>query len=398
MAEVPTSTVTGEGIQLRVAPGRADTGEVAAHLAGEVASADGRPPGALPRSTEQAAPERPVPPALDPDELSAATTRVPAAAGPGAIAGAKSTRRGDALFRGASVTAGTTVLVIMAAIAVFLIYQAVPALRADDANFFTTKEWFPDPSAEGGTSVFGIAALTFHTVVTSIIAMVLAVPVAVGIALFITYYAPRRLASALGYLVDLLAAVPSIVFGLWGLFFLAPNLTGVAVLLDRYLGWIPLFDYRPDSVPANRSDFAAGIVLAIMILPIVSALSREVFRQVPGAHVEGALALGATRWEMIRMSVLPFGRAGVVSAAILGLGRALGETLAVTLVLSSAYNLNVHILEDGGVTFASNIALKYNEAGAIGTGALIASGLVLFVITLAVNSASQLLLRRQLKD
>jgi phosphate transport system permease protein len=135
-----------------------------------------------------------------------------------------------------------------------------------------------------------------------------------------------------------------------------------------------------------------------MILPIVSALAREVFRQVPNANVEGALALGATRWEMIRMSVLPFGKAGVVSAAILGLGRALGETLAVTLILSSAYNLSFHVLEDGGITFASNIALKYNEAGGVGTGALIASGMVLFVLTLAVNSTSQYLLRRQLKD
>jgi phosphate transport system permease protein len=301
------------------------------------------------------------------------------------------------VFRGLSLSAGTTVLAIMAAIAAFLVYEAVPALQANDANFFTTKEWFPDPSTADGPSVFGIAALTFHTVVTAVIAMTVAVPVAVGIALFITYYAPRRLAATLGYVVDLLAAVPSIVFGLWGLFFLAPNLTGVALFLDRWLGWTVVFDYRPESIPANKSDFTAGLVLAIMILPIVSALAREVFRQVPTANVEGALALGATRLEMIRMAVLPFGRAGVVSAAILGLGRALGETLAVTLVLSSAYNLSFHVLEDGGVTFASNIALKYNEAGTIGTGALIASGLVLFVLTLAVNSAAQYLLRRQLK-
>ncbi|HEY0486362.1 MAG TPA: phosphate ABC transporter permease subunit PstC [Mycobacteriales bacterium] len=325
-----------------------------------------------------------------------ATTRIPAPDRT-PIAAARSTRRGDAVFRGMSLSAGTTVLVIMAAIAVFLVYRAVPALSADDANFFTTKEWFPDPSTAGGASVFGIAALAFHTVVTALLGMVVAVPVAIGIALFITYYAPRRLASALAYVVDLLAAVPSIVFGLWGAFFLAPNLTGVAVFLDRWFGWTGVLQYRPDSIPANRSDFTAGLVLAIMILPIVSALAREVFRQVPNAHVEGSLALGATRWEMIRMSVLPFGRAGVVSAAILGLGRALGETLAVTLILSSAYNLNVHILEDGGVTFASNIALKYNEAGPIGTGALIASGLVLFLLTLGVNSASQYLLRRQLK-
>ncbi|HEV7825168.1 MAG TPA: phosphate ABC transporter permease subunit PstC [Mycobacteriales bacterium] len=386
MADTTERTGTEEPTGLRVVPGRADSSEIAADITGDAGSADGRRPGVV-------RPDVVRPDVVRPDTAGAPATppdRTPIAAAP-------STRRGDAVFRGMSLSAGTTVLVIMAAIAVFLVYQAVPALRANDAGFFTTKEWFPDPSTAGGPSVFGIAALAFHTAVTSIIAMTVAVPVAIGIALFITYYAPRRLASALGYVVDLLAAVPSIVFGLWGAFFLAPNLTGVALFLDRWLGWTVLLSYRPDSMPANRSDFTAGLVLAIMILPIVSALAREVFRQVPTPHVEGALALGATRWEMIRMSVLPFGRAGVVSAAILGLGRALGETLAVTLILSSAYNINLHILEDGGVTFASNIALKYNEAGAIGTGALVASGLVLFLLTLGVNSLSQYLLRRQLK-
>jgi phosphate transport system permease protein len=378
MAETPDRTGTEEPIALRVLPGHAERSQVVADITGNAAVTDGKRPADVREPREARGPELPTP-------------------GAATLAGARSTRRGDAVFRGLSLSAGTTVLAIMAAIAAFLVYQAVPALQADDANFFTTKEWFPDPSTAGGPSVFGIAALTFHTVVTAVIAMAVAVPVAVGIALFITYYAPRRLAATLGYVVDLLAAVPSIVYGLWGLFFLAPNLTGVALFLDKWLGWTGVFDYRPDAVPANRSDFTAGLVLAIMILPIVSALAREVFRQVPTANVEGALALGATRLEMIRMAVLPFGRAGVVSAAILGLGRALGETLAVTLVLSSAYNISFHVLEDGGVTFASNIALKYNEAGTIGTGALVASGLVLFVLTLAVNSAAQYLLRRQLK-
>ncbi|WP_163511930.1 phosphate ABC transporter permease subunit PstC [Fodinicola acaciae] len=313
------------------------------------------------------------------------------------LADAKSTKLGDSVFRGISTTAGTLILIIMAAIAAFLIYKAIPALAANSSNFFTTTDWFPDANGATGKPSFGIAALTFHTVITSILAMIVAVPIAIGIALFITYYAPRRVAAALGYLVDLLAAVPSVVFGLWGLFFLAPNLRETALFLDRWLGWTVIFDYRPDSVPGNRSDFTAGLVLAIMILPIVSAIAREIFRQVPTSHVEGALALGATRWEMIRLAVLPFGRAGLVSAAMLGLGRALGETLAVATILSAAYNLNVHVLEDGGITFASNIALKYNEAGDVGTGALVASGLCLFVITLLVNSVSQLILRRQAK-
>lgn len=320
------------------------------------------------------------------DEAAGSRTSAP-------LSSAKSTRWGDAVFRTVSTGAGTAVLVIMAAIAAFLVFQAVPALTANQGSFFTDTTWQPD----GTPSMFGIAALTFHTIVTSIIAMAIAVPIAIGVSLFLTFYAPRAVAKPFGFLVDLLSAVPSVVFGLWGLFFLAPSLTGVVQFLDRILGWTIVFQYRPDSMPANQSDFTAGLVLAIMILPTVSAISREVFSQVPTGHVESALALGATRWEMIKLAVIPFSRGGMVSAAMLGLGRALGETLAVTTVLSTAYAINVHILEDGGVTFASNIALKYNEAGPIGSGALIASGLALFVITLAVNSVSQLILRRQQK-
>lgn len=300
-------------------------------------------------------------------------------------------RPGDRIFRAVTIGAGALVLGVMAGIAAFLLYKAVPALRDNTANFITTTEWLPDDAP----SRFGIAALLFHTVVTGVLAMVLAVPVALGIALFINFYAPRRLAAPLGYIVDLLAAVPSIVYGLWGFAFLAPHLTGLVEGLDKYLGWTVIFDYRPENRPSNFSDLTAGIVLAIMILPIISSISREVFRQVPRDHIEAALALGATRWEMVRTAVLPFGRNGVVSASILGLGRALGETLAVTLILASVYDVNLHITENGGVTFASNIALKNGEAGTVGTGALIASGLVLFVITLVVNFTAQVLLRRR---
>ena len=318
----------------------------------------------------------------------------PGAAGGGgggsAISGA-SVRPADRIFRLLSASAGTMVLLIMAAIAAFLIYRAIPALGHDTENFFTFSKWDPD----GSPSRFGIGALLYFTLVTSAIAMVLAVPVAIGIALFITYYAHRRASHGLAYVVDLLAAVPSIVYGLWGFSFLAPHLDGLVIWLDKYLGWIGLFDYRPDNKPSNFSPFTAGIVLAIMVLPIISSISREVFRQVPREQVEAAQALGATRWEMIRMSVLPFGRPGVLSASILGLGRALGETLAVTLVLSNSYDINLHVTENGGVTFASNIALKYGEAGPIGSGALIAAGLCLFVITLAVNFSAGLIIRRQ---
>jgi phosphate transport system permease protein len=309
--------------------------------------------------------------------------------GPG-LGDQKSTRGGDAIFKFISTGAGTILLAIMGAIAAFLIFKSIDAFTSDKSNFFTTSDWTPD----GSPSKFGIAALVFHTLVTGIIAIIIAVPVAIGIALFITFYAPKRLSQTLGYLVDLLAAVPSVVYGLWGLFLLVPHMTGLTLFLDKYLGWIPIFNYRANDIPGNRSDFTVGIVLAVMILPIIAAITREVFRQVPPAHVEGALALGATKWEMIRLSVLPFGRPGMVSASILGFGRALGETLAVTIILASAYNVNIHITENGGVTFASNIANKYNEAGPIGTSALIASGLCLFVITLIVNSLSQLIVRR----
>ena len=310
----------------------------------------------------------------------------------GEISGA-AVRRGDRVFRSLSIAAGATVLLIMAAIAAFLIYRSVPALRANTANFFTFQQWLPDENPVQ----FGIAALLFHTLMTGLLAMIIAVPVSIGVALYITYYAPRRVSHTLGYFVDLLAAVPSIVYGLWGFAFLAPNLTGLTLWLDKWFGWIPLFDYQLDNRPNNLTIFTAGIILAIMILPIISSISREVFRQVPREQVEAALALGATRWEMIRTSVLPFGRSGVVSASILGLGRALGETLAVTIVLSNVYGISWHITQSGGVTFASNIALKYGEAGNVGTNALIASGLCLFIITLAVNFSAQLIVTRRQK-
>lgn len=286
--------------------------------------------------------------------------------------------------------AAAVVLLTISAITVFLIYRAVPAVRADGSNFFTEQRW----DADGTPPRFGIAAALYFTVLTSAIAILIAVPVAIGVALFINYYAPRRLSAGMGYMVELLAAVPSIVYGLWGFTFLAPHLTGLVMWLDRWFGWTVVLRYRPDSEPNNYSPFAAGVILAIMILPIISSISREVFKQVPREQIEGAQALGAYRWETIRMAVLPIGRAGVVSAAILGLGRALGETLAVTMLLSTAYAINIHFTETGGVTFASIIALKYGEAGPIGTGALIAAGLCLFLLTLAVNFTANVIIRR----
>ena len=298
------------------------------------------------------------------------------------------TRPGDRIFLGLSRGSGIFLLVLMAAIAVFLSYRAALAIGKDEANFFTTFEWNPT----GIPPVFGIAVLAFGTIVSSIIAMAIAVPVAVGIALFITHYAPRRLGGPIAYVIDLLAAVPSIVYGLWGALVLVPQLDGLYGWLNDYLGWTGIFEWQGG---APRSMLTVGILLAIMILPIITNVSREVFRQVPQMHEEAALALGATRWEVIRMSVLPFGRSGVISASMLGLGRALGETMAVAMVLSSSFEINLSLLDPGGGTFAQNIASKFGEATETGRNALIASGLVLFVITLLVNGAARAIIARR---
>ncbi|MFB7506452.1 phosphate ABC transporter permease subunit PstC [Streptomyces broussonetiae] len=302
--------------------------------------------------------------------------------------GRGTTRPGDRIFLGLSRGSGVLLLVIMAAIAVFLTYRACLAISKDHTNFLTTFEWNTNlipPS-------FGIAVLAFGTVVSSLVAMVLAVPVAVAIALFLTHYAPRRLSGPVGYVIDLLAAVPSIVYGLWGALVLVPHLNGLFGWLNDYFGWTGIFSWDGG---APRSMLTVGILLAIMILPIITNVSREVFRQVPQMHEEAALALGATRWEVIRMAVLPFGRSGVISASMLGLGRALGETMAVATVLSPDFTLHASLLNPGGGTFAQNIASKFGEATQDGRDALIASGLVLFVITLLVNGAARAIIARR---
>lgn len=304
------------------------------------------------------------------------------------ISGA-SVRRGDRVFGGLSKGAGALVLVTLAAIAAFLVVKALPALTNNSANFFTETSWFPDADPP----VFGIAALAFGTIVSAAIAMLIAVPIGIGISLFIVLYAPRRLAAALAFITDLLAAVPSIIFGLWGLEVLLQQSQGIQIWMSDYLSWTVVFDNTLDLY--GKSLFLASLVLAIMILPTVAAVSREVVQQVPSGHKEAALALGATRWEMLRMAVFPFAKPGMISAAMLGLGRALGETIAVALILSAAFQVNVHLTEPGGNTFAANIALKWNEAGTNGLSALIASGLVLFFLTLTVNMIARWIISRR---
>ncbi|MCK1821241.1 phosphate ABC transporter permease subunit PstC [Streptomyces sp. XM83C] len=298
------------------------------------------------------------------------------------------TRPGDRIFLALTRGSGILLLLVMAAIALFLSYRASLAISDDHGNFLTTFEW----DTRGTEPRFGIAVLAVGTVVSAVIAMALAVPVAVAIALFLTHYAPRRLRGPIAYVIDLLAAVPSIVYGLWGALILVPHMNGLFGWLDDYLGWTGIFSWDEG---APRAMLTVGILLAIMILPIITNVSREVFRQVPRMHEEAALALGATRWEVVRLAVLPFGRSGVISASMLGLGRALGETMAVATVLSPDFDLHASLLDPGGGTFAQNIAAKFSEADVFGRDALIASGLVLFVITLLVNGAARLIIARR---
>jgi phosphate transport system permease protein len=296
-------------------------------------------------------------------------------------------------FRGLSTAAGAMVLVIIVAIAIFLISKAAPAINADTVNFLTYKQWFPNDADPN----FGIAALAFGTVLSSVIALIVAVPIALGIALFLSHYAPKRLANPLGFVIDLLAAVPSVVFGLWGRDVFMEPVRDVSVWLNHYFSWIPLFG---GDGPFGRSILLGSLVLSIMVLPIVTSLSREVFQQTPGMNEEAALALGATKWEMIRTAVLPYGKPGVIAAVMLGLGRALGETIALALTLGTVFTVSFNVIENGGNSIAANIANTFGEANATGRGALIASGLVLFAITLVVNMAARAIIyrRREFRD
>ncbi len=291
-------------------------------------------------------------------------------------------RPGDRIFSGASVTAGSLILVILAAVALFLIAESIPALTAS-----------PD-QVETGSFWTYVGPLVFGTIWAAAIALLLAMPVAIGIALFISHYAPRRIAQFLGYLVDLLAAVPSVVFGLWGIKVLAPFVLPSYNWIADNLGWIPLFAGPVSGT--GRTILTVALVLAVMILPIVTAICREVFLQAPRLHEEAALALGATRWEMVQMAVLPFGRPGMISAAMLGLGRALGETMAVAMVLSPSVIISFVLLQSQNpTTIAANIALNFPEANGIGVNVLLATGLVLFIITFAVNAIARGVINRR---
>ena len=290
---------------------------------------------------------------------------------------------------------GVLVLVVTGGIGFFLAVQAIPTLRRYGWSFFTETRWEPE------VDVVGIAAVLLGTVSVAAVALVFAFPLALTTALYISEYAPPRLRSALISLVDLMAAVPSIIYGLWGFFLLQPYAIGIARWLHSYLGFLPFFRVDTDPHAAmweqsryTASAFVAGLAVAMMVMPMASAVMREVFSQTPLGEREAALALGSTRWGMIRAVVLPFGRGGIIGGTMLGLGRALGETIAVVLILSPAFDLKIRVLEIGTSTVSALIAGRFGEATDAQLSALLTAGFVLFVITLAINSLAAVVVAR----
>lgn len=324
------------------------------------------------------------------------TEEVPAVAAEGEPLTARRESYADKAFAGLSGTSASLILVVLAAVATFLLVEAWPALTDASGAVASRIEWISPDQGESLVQIIGY--LVFGTVLISSVALLIATPIAIGIALFISHYAPRKLAAGLGYLIDLLAAIPSVVYGLWGAIVLIPTLQPFYQFMADGFGWIPLFtpDENGTVSGTGRVALSASIVLAIMVLPIITAVSREVFLQTPKLHEEAALAMGATRWEMIRMAVFPFGQSGVIGATMLGLGRALGETMAVYMILSPGLSYSFSLLQSSDHnTIASFIALQFPEANSSGVSALIAMGLALFVITLLVNMAARWVVSRR---
>ncbi|NEM90798.1 phosphate ABC transporter permease subunit PstC [Galbitalea soli] len=305
-------------------------------------------------------------------------------------------RRSDLAFRAGTQGASTIVLVIMTLVGLFLLLQGFKALSAAGLSFFTTQAWEPN------SGTFGIAAVLPGTIFIAITAITVAVPLATGTALYISEYAPRRLKQLLITVVDLMAAIPSVVYGLWGLFLLQPNILPFSQWIATYFSWMPVFavtGFSPSDPLASptiftASTFIAGLVVAMMVSPITCSIMREVFTQAPLGEREGALALGATRWGMIRRVVLPFGRGGMIGGTMLGLGRALGETIAVYLIISPVFNIQPQILQKGANSISALIALRYSEASPFEISGLMAAGLALFVMTLIVNFGASTIISR----
>jgi phosphate transport system permease protein len=303
--------------------------------------------------------------------------------------------RGDARFEQGARSIGLVVLVLTGAVGLFLGYQMIPTLHRYGLSFFTETQWLPRQD------VVGLAAVLVGTAEVALIALVVGFPLALLTALYISEYAPVRLRSTLVALVDLMAAVPSIIYGLWGFFLLQPHALHVSRWLAQHAGWFPLFHVGTDPNSASwaqtrftASAFIAGLAVAMMVVPLACAVMRGVFAQAPLGEREAALALGSTRWGMIRTVVLPFGRGGIIGGTMLALGRALGETVAVLLIISPAFEIKPRILEVGTETTSALIAGLFGEASAAQLSALLAAGFVLFVITLGINTVAAVFVNR----
>jgi len=302
----------------------------------------------------------------------------------------------DKIFRGVVTGGGLISLTLLGLIGFFLVYNGFEAMRNAGLAFLTGFDWFDAVPENNQAASYGIGAMLYGTIVTGILAMVMGVPVAVGTALFLSYYAPEWLKKPMVVVVDVMAAIPSIVYGLWGFFVLMPHAEYWAKLIHKYFGFIPFFD-----MPApvfTRSPFIAGLVLAIMITPIVTAIAREVFAQTPLERIQAAYALGATKWSMIKAVVFPYGRGGVVGGAMLGLGRALGETVAVYTVLNLVYDIRIEVLLSAGGSVASMIVNKFGEADFVELQALMAAGFVLFLVTLIVNFIANYIINKTARE
>ncbi|NBN90187.1 MAG: phosphate ABC transporter permease subunit PstC [Actinobacteria bacterium] len=298
---------------------------------------------------------------------------------------------GDRVFR-RGVTAGAlTSFVVMCFIAALLFFRGFEIFRAFGLDFVTTSTW----DAADGTienAKFGVAAMLVGSIVTAVIAMVVAFPFVVASALFLEFYASKKLKFILVSILDLMAAIPSIIYGLWGYLVLMPLAAGWAATINKYLGWIPIFGVEVENFDA--SPFVSGLVLALMILPIAMSVTREVYSRAPLDQIQAAYALGGSRWGAIRAVVLPFGRSGLVGGMLLGLGRALGETIAVLLTLNLVFEVKFQILASAGGSVASLIASRIGEATPLELKALMAAGLVLFVLTLLVNFGASSIVAR----
>jgi len=300
--------------------------------------------------------------------------------------------KGDRVFRGVATGAGSFTLILLVLIGTFLFLRAMPAFKDAGWSFFTQTDWVPPP--RGTSTSYGVLALLYWTVVIAIIAMVIAIPVSMAAALFITEYAPRWLKGPLTSLIDLLAAVPSLIYGMWGAYFLSSRMVGTSEWLANHLGFLPIFKPTNPYPIYGPSAFVAGVVVSLMVIPITTSVTREVFSQVPPGEKEGALALGGTRWGMIRAVVLPFGRGGIIGGSMLGLGRALGETIAILLIISPIFYIRANVIEAGANSIAAHIANAFGEASGISLSALLAAGFVLFVMTLLVNVGAATVINR----